>query len=597
MSQTFQINYFYPSIYMKKIAVFLFFATVLLSSLQAGQPVQNYLKRSGQEITDALGKPYFLKGIGLGNYMVWEPYMWKIQPPKNEVNNTMHAILARMATALNPQDLEFFVNQYMANYITKRDVDLLKAWGFNSIRLPMHYNLFVNSNPADNSLIERGFEMTEQLRQWCAANEMYLILDLHAAPGGQGNDHPISDSDSPALWEGNSNGTAAQYQEKTVVFWREVARRFAGKEWIGGYDILNETNHPNPDLLSLSKRVVKAIREVDQTHLIFLEGNWFANDFSTITPDKWGADWDDNIALGPHRYWCDHTAYQAESLRTQFNIPVWLGESGENTNEWFYREIKNARERNVGYAWWAFKKIDNYSGLVSINSTPEFEKIKQFLNDGTGLDLNDKAANFAIFKQFLEAVKIENCKINKDVIFAMMGQQADAKATKPYSANSIPGAIQASEYDLGLHGQTYFESKPGEVIERTDMGAGTANLGHGFRNDAVDIASITSNEDKLSNGFYVGWTNAGEWLQYTIDVKKSGWYQLLINSASVNESMVSVRTVDGKELVAAKLPATGDWQKWIQTNVGKVKLKKGKQAILLYFNDGDVNVSYFQLVK
>lgn len=379
------------------LLISLFFTTTLFAQ-------KNYLKRDGSRIVDAQGNNFLLRGIGLGNYMVWEPYMWSVNNVVTGSNNTMHAILTRMGKVLNADDMSYFVDQYMANYITKRDVDSLKAWGFNSIRLPMHYDLFIGKSASDNSYVEKGFAMVEQLRQWCEANQMYLILDLHAAPGGQGNDHAISDSDNPALWTGDAYGTAGQYQIKTLMFWKEVARRFADKEWIGGYDLLNETNYNSPTLLSLFKMITAQIRQYDTKHLIFLEGNWFANDFSTISPDKWGTDWDANTALSCHRYWSGHVSYPGQDLRASYNVPLWLGESGENSNQWFYNEIKYAEAANVGWAWWSYKKIENISGLLSIKSDANFTKISNYLNYETGLDVNDKAGNFTIFKNFLENV-------------------------------------------------------------------------------------------------------------------------------------------------------------------------------------------------
>jgi hypothetical protein len=72
-------------------------------------------------------------------------------------------------------------------------VDLLAKTGFNSIRLPMHYNLFtlpIEEEPVrgQNTWLTTGFTMTDDLLAWCQANQMYLILDLHAAPGG----HPVT---------------------------------------------------------------------------------------------------------------------------------------------------------------------------------------------------------------------------------------------------------------------------------------------------------------------------------------------------------------------------------------------------------------------
>src|SRR5690606_38541070 len=106
---------------------------------------------------------------------------------------------------------EAFYRAYLENGITKRDIDSLKAWGFNSVRLPMHYNLYTPPVEAEKegelTWLEQGFEMTDRLLEWCGDNEMYLILDLHAAPGGQGNDANISDYEptKPSLWESKAN--------------------------------------------------------------------------------------------------------------------------------------------------------------------------------------------------------------------------------------------------------------------------------------------------------------------------------------------------------------------------------------------------------
>src|SRR5690606_10843885 len=100
---------------------------------------------------------------------------------------------------------ENFYQAYRNNYVRKADIDSLKKWGFNSIRLPMHYNLFAeNSNPP--VFLNLGFEIIDSLLSWCEANQIYLILDMHAAPGGQ-SDEPISDYNPayPSLWQSEQN--------------------------------------------------------------------------------------------------------------------------------------------------------------------------------------------------------------------------------------------------------------------------------------------------------------------------------------------------------------------------------------------------------
>ncbi len=82
---------------------------------------------------------------------------------------------------------------------------------------------------------EEGFKTIDTLLTWCEENEMYLILDLHAAPGGQ-SAGGIADYNpsNPSLWESEVN------KNYTVELWKTLAERYDDEEWIGGYDLINE---------------------------------------------------------------------------------------------------------------------------------------------------------------------------------------------------------------------------------------------------------------------------------------------------------------------------------------------------------------------
>ena len=87
--------------------------------------------------------------------------------------------------------------------------------------------------------------MIDELLNWCEQNQIYLILDMHAAPGGQGYDAAISDYDSskPSLWESIYN------RNKLIALWGKLAERYQNETWIGGYDLLNEPNWNLQDTL------------------------------------------------------------------------------------------------------------------------------------------------------------------------------------------------------------------------------------------------------------------------------------------------------------------------------------------------------------
>ena len=138
--------------------------------------------------------------------------------------------------------------------------------------------------------------MTDQLLTWCKANNVYLILDLHAAPGGQGENADINDYDpsKPSLWESEAN------QDKMVALWKKLAERYANEPMIAGYDIINEPNwgfqnhdsdpngcseSANTPLWDLEK-ITTAIREVDPNHLIIIEGNCWGNNYAGL-PELW----------------------------------------------------------------------------------------------------------------------------------------------------------------------------------------------------------------------------------------------------------------------------------------------------------------------
>src|SRR5215218_8351452 len=208
----------------------------LLISINA--MTQGFLRADGKRIVNEKGENILLRGMGLGGWMLQEGYMLRVSGQGQQ-----HKIRARITELVGETKTQEFYNAWLANHTRKIDIDSMARWGFNSVRLPIHYNLYtlpVEQEPVagQNTWLEKGFKMTDDLLQWCKANKIYLILDLHAAPGGQGNDLNISDRDpsKPSLWQSEEN------QQKTIALWRKLAERYKNEAWIGGYDIINEPN-------------------------------------------------------------------------------------------------------------------------------------------------------------------------------------------------------------------------------------------------------------------------------------------------------------------------------------------------------------------
>jgi len=163
--------------------------------------------------------------------------------------NAQFEIREKIEELIGTENTDSFYSAWRANHVRKMDIDSLASWGFNSIRLPMHYELFTPQNLAVGEYIDTGFIMTDSLLKWCGDNAMYLILDLHAAPGGQGDDAAICDYDptKPSLWESEENKT------RTADLWKTLAAIYADEEWIGGYDLSTKRNgHLSPIMTQIA---------------------------------------------------------------------------------------------------------------------------------------------------------------------------------------------------------------------------------------------------------------------------------------------------------------------------------------------------------
>ena len=402
-----------------KNCIFTFIITIYL--IICGDVVlgQGFLKADGKKIVNERGENVLLRGIGLGGWMLQEPYMFEL----SDAAGTQTEIKAKITALIGQKNCDEFYRVFLTNMITEKDLDALKKWGFNSVRLPMHYNLYtlpIDKEPlkGQNTWLEPGFKLTDNLLSWCKKNKMYLILDLHATPGGQGNDRPIADIDTlkPRLWESEAN------QQKTIALWKKLAERYKDEKWIGGYDLINETNYKlegNESLKKLFSEISAEIRKVDMKHIIFIEGNQFANDYTGLTPP-----WDKNIVYSFHKYWNPTTIETIQKyldMREKYNVPLWMGESGENTNEWFRDAVKLFENNNIGWSWWTIKKIGSESSLMTISKPAGYQKIVDFWT-GKGPKPTVEEAK-ATFMDLAEKVKFENCKINNGVLNALFGKQ------------------------------------------------------------------------------------------------------------------------------------------------------------------------------
>lgn len=557
---------------------------------------QGFLKTKGKLIVNEKGDKVILRGMGLGGWMLQEGYMFKLGHigQQYKIRQGIESLIGKVKT-------DDFYNTWLTNHTTKRDIDSLAAWGFNSVRLPMHYNLYtlpVEQEPVagQNTWLEKGFTMTDSLLSWCKSNHLYLILDLHAAPGGQGNDLAISDRDpsKPSIWESEAN------RQKTIALWKKLAQRYSNEPYIGGYDIINEPNwgftdpndrignqeKENKPLRQLMVDITTAIREVDTKHIIIIEGNGFGNNYNGIMPL-----WDNNMAVSFHKYGNFNNQASIQGfldLQKINNMPLWMGESGENSNTWYTQLISMVEAHNIGWAWWQLKKMGSNNPL-EIKLTPGYQKLVDYSN-GKG-EKPTEAEVQATLDELAENLKTENNVYHHDVIDAMF-RQIRSTETIPFKNHSIGtnATINAVDYDLGRQRYAYYDTDSASYHYTPGVNT-VGNIGRLYRNDGVDI-------QQDENGFYVFKIEDGEWLQYTINVKDRGKYSLNLKvSADSSAGKISVFVNNELKIDGLEIPKKLNSDKWLVVKTAGTDLKSGVNRLKIRFDKGGFNFSSLQFAK
>jgi len=398
-------------------AVFLFlFLELFCSSVFAQQ--SRFVSVRGSRIVAPDGKPILLRGINLGNWLVPEGYMIKF---KN--TSSPRLIASTFTELLGPERARAFWKDYRDSYVTKRDIAFIKKSGLNSIRVPFNYRLFVSEDQTVR-FDGPGMEMLDRVVQWSKEEDLYVIFDMHCAPGGQTGDNIDDSYGYPFLFE------SLESQEITIKLWREIAERFADEPMVIGYDLLNEpiatyfdASALNSKLEPLYKKIVSGIREVDTNHLCFIGGAQWNNNFSVFGPP-----FDKKLVYTFHKYWCDTTqamVREYSDFSKKYSVPIWMGESGENSDRWIDAWRRLNESNGFGWCFWPYKKMDATSCMVSITRTAAFDSViaysnkprssfKEIRTERPGQEVINKA-----FAEYLENCRFENCTINEGYLHAL----------------------------------------------------------------------------------------------------------------------------------------------------------------------------------
>jgi endoglucanase len=374
-----------------------------------------FVHADGRYLVAPGGEHLLLRGTNLGNWLEPEGYMFGLEGGPQSPRE----IEEFFSQLVGPEEAAQFWRAYRDAYITEDDIRFLHEAGVNSVRIPLHYKLFVPGN-------DEGFALVDRVVGWAQKYGIYVILDMHCAPGGQTGTNIDDSYGYPWLYESPAD------QKLAIGIWRRIAEHYRNNPTVLGYDLLNEPIPHFPELRKYNaalepiyKRMTAAIRTVDRNHVIILGGAQWDSNF-----DVFGPPFDGNTMYTFHKYWTAPTEAVIQpylDFRAKYNVPIWLGESGENADAWI-RDFRIVLEKDeVGWAFWPYKKMDAASAFVSWQKPPYWDEVVAFAktNRATGNAEKEIAGrppldhSRAALAGLLENVRLDHCQVNSGYLEAL----------------------------------------------------------------------------------------------------------------------------------------------------------------------------------
>jgi len=382
-----------------------------------------FLRIEGPNIIKPDGDKFFIQGINLGNWLNPEGYMFFF----GSEASSYRLINEAFCEMVGPEFTKEFWKEFKKNYITEEDIKYIKQTGINSIRIPFHYKSFTDEDYMGLDSAQDGFDIIDQLVEWCRKENIYVIFDMHDAPGGQTGDNIDDSYGFPWLMQDEKS------KDTFCNIWKNIAEHYANDTIVLGYDLLNEPiahyftedfAHLNDSLEPLYKRCVEIIRTVDKNHIVLLGGAQWNSNFKVFKDSKF----DDNIMYTCHRYWCDTLQSDIQdfvNFRDSVNLPIYMGETGENTDEWIAGWTRLMERNNIGWHYWPYKKMVPNSCMMTIPKPENWDFIIEYTKqDRNTLEkIRKTRPNQELVKKamidLLQNMKFANCIKNEGYIRAM----------------------------------------------------------------------------------------------------------------------------------------------------------------------------------
>ncbi len=515
-----------------------------------------FLHTRGQDIVNEQGEKILLRGVGLGNWILPEGYMWKF----GSQGDRPRKIEKLVNDLIGPENGRRFWSEFRKNYITEADVGLISKLGFNSVRPAINSRLFLSEAGVPTGS-EEGFLLLDNLVAWCKAHGVYVIIDMHGAPGGQtGQNIDDSANDQPELF------MEPKYQDQLLALWKAIAQRYKDEPAVAGYDLLNE---PLPErtgaakkfkaqLEPLYKRIAKTIREVDSKHMLILEGADWANDWSVFS-----GPFDGNLVYQFH-YYCWDTPPVLKSIqrylddRDCFNAPVWVGETGEKDNTIYWATTEYFEANNIGWSFWPWKKMDTQNTPLSIKPPAQWAAIAAYSQGG---EKPSSGTAQKALDQLLVNIRLENCTFFPEVVNAMFRR--------------APAKIEGENYGHDGPNRSYF-------VKNTNY------LSKYYR--LSEPVSIISQEATRRQSDQYATVNAKDWTAYTIWSESPKKYKMNVRVKAA-DGPAEARIIVGDQVRTVMIPQNT----WSEIELDAIALTQGTNRLKWLVTSGVADLDWLEL--
>ncbi len=351
-------------------------------------------------IVNENGEEVVLKGVNLGNWLLWETWMGFV--PEYTSDWAYYDTLEVFVERFGEEKTSELVKTYEDNFITEEDIAQIEKLGFNCVRVPFWYRNFMTEDLewlAENHNDNSGFQKLDWIISTCEKYGIYVILDLHGAPGGQSKNHCTGKAGRNELYENEDMMNA------TVELWSAIAERYKDNNTVAAYDLLNEPQNNSgydgdysweAESEEAVKRtneaydtLYKVIREIDKNHIISFEGVWS----TTVLPDPNEMGYE-NMLYQLHLYDRDKgmIRYRVKELKTtrkDFGVAVIVGEY--NNGEYEYYAQKQYDQNDISRVKWNYKTFNAGEQWGIFNKdveridikTASYEEILNFISENT----------------------------------------------------------------------------------------------------------------------------------------------------------------------------------------------------------------------